>query len=87
MTAVYITKYALTAGPFKVDADISHGGSMASYKVEGSYPQHAHGKDFWLTPEDALRDCERRRRDKLRSIAKQAQRLADLEFIIEVAKQ
>lgn len=82
MTAVYVTKYALTEGPFKVDAEISHSGSMASYRIGNSYLQTAHGKDFWLTREEALADCERRRTNKLASIEKQKVKLQKLQFTI-----
>ncbi|WP_318370468.1 hypothetical protein [Enterobacter sp.] len=60
-TDVIVTKYALSEGPFKVSAELSFGGTMASYRIGNSYTQTAHGKDFWLTEEEALADCERRR--------------------------
>lgn len=82
MTTIYVTKYALTAGPFKVDAEISYEGSMASYRIGNGYTQHAHGKDFWLTPEEALEDCERRRQAKLKSIGKQKAKIEKMQFII-----
>lgn len=81
-TEVFITKYALTSSPFRVMADISFGGSMASYRVGSSYTQHAHGKDFWLTKEEALADCERRREAKLKSIEKQKKKLESMTFTI-----
>lgn len=83
MTAVYVTKYALTEGPFKVEAEIKHSGSMASYRIGNSYLQTAHGKDFWLTREEALADCERRRTNKLASIEKQKVKLQKLQFTID----
>ncbi|HDC4367519.1 TPA: hypothetical protein O8L32_000557 [Enterobacter cloacae] len=81
-TTIYVTKYALTEGPFKVEAEISHAGSMASFRVGNSYMQHAHGKGFWLTLEDALADCERRRQAKLKSIKKQKTKLEKMQFTI-----
>lgn len=83
MTTIYVTKYALTEGPFKVDAEISHSGSMASFRVGNSYMRHVHGKDFWLTREEALADCERRRTNKLASIEKQKVKLQKLQFTID----
>lgn len=85
MTKAFVTKYALTDGPFVVDADISHGGSMASYKVNG-YRKHAHSKDFWLSEEDALADCERRRLAKIKSIEKQRKKLEEMKFSISELK-
>lgn len=82
MTTVYVTKYALTEGPFKVEAEISFAGSMASYRIGNSCMQTAHGKDFWLTPEEALADCDRRRQAKLKSIEKQKSKLEKMQFTI-----
>ncbi|MCU6682162.1 hypothetical protein M8320_09120 [Leclercia sp. H6W5] len=81
-TKVIVTKYALTEGPFKVIAEISHGGSMASYRIGNSYLQSAHGKDFWLTEEEAIADCERRRVAKIKSIEKQKKKLENMTFTI-----
>lgn len=83
MTVIYVTKYALTEGPFKVEnAEIIKDG-FATYKIGDSCTQYAHGKDFWLTPEKALADCERRRQVKLKSIEKQKLKLENLEFEID----
>lgn len=84
MTLVYVTKYALTEGPFKVDAEISFDGSMASYRVGNSYyTKTAHGKDFWLTEGEAIADCERRRVAKIKSIDKQRDKLDKMTFVIK----
>ncbi len=83
MTTVYVTKYALTSGPFSVDAEVSDTGSMAYYRL-GGYPQYAHGKDFHLTQENALADCERRRKAKIASIEKQKVKLEKMTFTIQV---
>ena len=82
-TEVFVTKYALSEGPFKVMAEISFGGSMASYRIGNSYGQTAHGKDFWLTEDEALADCERRRVAKIKSIEKQKQKLEQMTFTIQ----
>lgn len=80
MTTVFITKYALTDGPYEVDAEVLCGGSMAHWRPEGSFPMNAHGKEFWLTKEEALADCERRRKAKLASIDKQRAKIEKMEF-------
>ncbi|AXQ70233.1 hypothetical protein ACDF60_004490 [Salmonella enterica] len=82
MTTIYVTKYALSDGPFKVEAELSFGGTMASYRLGNSYTQTAHGKDFWLTEAEALADCERRRRAKLALIEKQRKKLESMQFTI-----
>lgn len=83
MTVIYVTKYALTEGPFKVeDAELVKS-DFATYKAGGSYTHYAHGKDFWLTPEEALADCERRRQAKIKSIEKQKLKLENIEFEID----
>ncbi len=81
MTTIYVTKYALTSGPFMVEAEVKNNGSMATWR-EGGYPQYGHGKDFWLTPEEAIADCERRREAKLNSIEKQKTKLEKMQFTI-----
>lgn len=81
MTTIYVTKYALTTGPFKVEAELKYAGTMASWRQNG-YPQSAQGKDFWLTPEEAIADCERRRVAKIKSCEKQVQKLKGMTFSI-----
>ncbi|MEH5098952.1 hypothetical protein PO486_13790 [Atlantibacter hermannii] len=84
MTTVYVTKYALTSGPFVVTgAELEHEGKMASWWASNGYLVCAHGKDFWLTEEDALADCERRRKEKIASIEKQKVKLEKMTFTIQ----
>ena len=85
MTKVFVTKYALSSGPFAVDAEIHHGGTMAYWR-SGGYPQAAHGKDFWLNQEEAIADCERRRLAKIKSIEKQRKKLEEMKFTIAEQK-
>lgn len=82
LTKVYVTKYALTEGPFSIDAEILYEGSMAVYAVNGCR-NHVHGKDFWLTEQEALADCDRRRQAKLKSLEKQKSKLEKMTFTIE----
>jgi hypothetical protein len=85
VTKVFVTKYALTDGPFSVEAEILYNGSMASYKVNG-YLANAHGKDFWLSEGEAIADCERRRLAKIKSIEKQRKKLEEMKFSISELK-
>lgn len=82
---VFITKYALTSGPFRVMANMPFGGSVAKYRIGSSCVQYAYGKDFWLTEEEALADCERRRQSKIKSIEKQKKKLESMTFTIAEA--
>ncbi|WP_446027837.1 hypothetical protein [Lelliottia amnigena] len=85
-TEVFVTKYALSEGPFKVEAELKYNGTFALWREKG-YPQSVSGKDFWLTEEEALADCERRRLAKIKSIEKQKQKLESMTFTIaEAAK-
>lgn len=79
MTKIYVTKYALTAGPFSVDAELT---GKSAFWYDNSYQQSAYGKDWWLTEDEALADCERRRSEKLASIEKQKKRLTAMTFTI-----
>ncbi|WP_142501298.1 hypothetical protein [Klebsiella sp. 2680] len=85
MTKVFVTKYALTKGPFAVEADVSFNGAMASWKING-YQQTAHGNDFWMTEDEAIADCERRRLARLESIDKQRKKLEEMKFTIAEQK-
>lgn len=87
MTKIYVTKDALTSGPLEVDAELKESvacGQYATWTHPGSnWFQSAHGKEFWLTPEEAIADCERRRDDKLRSLEKQKKKLEKLTFTFD----
>ena len=80
MTKIYVTKYALTVGMFSVNADISPSKKSAFWTDTNGYKCSAYGKDFWLTPEEAIVDCERRRATKLKSLEKTKQKIENLNF-------
>lgn len=82
MTTIYVTKYALSDGPFKAEAEVREDGKSATWKDDKGYRWFMYGKDFWLTREEALADCERRRTNKLASIEKQKVKLQKLQFTI-----
>ncbi|HHT0205137.1 TPA: hypothetical protein ACTW2S_000401 [Raoultella planticola] len=79
MVKIYVTKYALSSGPFAIDAELK--GESAFWYVNG-YQQSAYGKNWWLTEDEALEDCERRRSEKLASIEKQKKKLTAMTFTI-----
>ncbi|MCD9997633.1 hypothetical protein LVT46_04865 [Klebsiella quasipneumoniae subsp. similipneumoniae] len=79
MTKIYVTKYALTSGPFTVGAEVT-GGSAFWY--DNGYQQSVHRKEWWPTEDEAMADCERRRTEKLASIEKQKKKLTAMTFTI-----
>ncbi|USB65914.1 hypothetical protein [Klebsiella pneumoniae] len=84
MTKVYITKYALTDGPFAIEGEINDG--VVTCGPKGYQQQFAHGMDWWLTEDEALADCERRRHAKLKSIEKKRKKLEKMKFTIAEPK-
>ncbi|MBH3279174.1 hypothetical protein I5N59_00180 [Serratia marcescens] len=84
LTKIFVTKYALTSGPRAVMAEINCEGRTAFFRENSQgISDWAHGKDFWLTEQEALADCERRRKAKLASIDKQAKKLQAMTFTIK----
>lgn len=77
---VYITKFALTQGILAVDAEINQGESMATYRPAGSFAIHAHGPDWWETPDEARRRAEVVRDKKVAALRKQIETLEALRF-------
>lgn len=82
-TLIYVTRYALTEGPFCIHAEILNGGTMAYYNRPGGNSCYVHGNDFWLTEKEAIADCDRRREAKIKSIEKQKAKLEKMKFSIE----
>ena len=80
MTKIYVTKYALTSGVFSIDAEIKPGGKSATFRDEMNHRWFVYGKEFWLTPEEAIADCEYRRKSKLLSLEKQKHKIENLNF-------
>lgn len=82
MTKIYVTKYALTDGPWTAEAEVSKDGKSAHWKDVKGFHWFMYGKDFWLTKEEAIADCERRRKAKIASIEKQKAKLEKMTFTI-----
>lgn len=75
----YVTKYALTRGPFIASGEVA--GRYASFKDAGApFAQSLSSKDFCLSKEDAITDCERRRNEKIAYLKKQIAKLEKMEF-------
>lgn len=75
---VLITKYALTQGVFRAEAE------RVSDKMirvgEGGFNNYFYLNDWHLTWADALKDCERRREAKIKSLEKQLANLKSKSF-------
>lgn len=82
MTKIYVTKYALTSGPFIVEAEIVEP-DVAVYTVGNSYTQYAHKNEFFLNEEEATANCDRRREAKLKNIEKQKTKLEKMTFTFQ----
>ena len=75
----YVTKYALTRGPFVANGEVA--GRYASFKDAGEpFAKSLSSKDFCLSKADAITDCERRRDEKIKSLKKQIAKLEKMEF-------
>lgn len=76
---VYITKYALTQGIIKREAEKSSADDMIY--VRGGFCDHYYHKGEWHTTMDAAeRRAELMRKNKLVSMKKQAERIKKMDF-------
>jgi len=75
---IYVTKYALSSGIFEVMATVRDG--MASCRREGRYAEFFSGKSFHYTKDHAIAEAEEMRIRKLKSLDKQAKKIAALKF-------
>ena len=83
LTKVYITKYALTTGLMEADMELLNDGKHCHGKPSGyHYNTSFFGNDFHLSKEDALKDCEKRRITKIKSLEKNIEKLKVLKFKI-----
>ena len=78
----YVTKYALTTGVMAVRGKVSDTSpDMLGYIIDGwPFTSYAHGKEWHDNFDDAIADCERRRKAKLESLKKQIDKLEKMEF-------
>ena len=80
---VYITKYALTAGIFSVEAKITDGSDMISYRPdEKSFLCYAHKGEWHSCADKAIARAEEMRIAKLKSLDKQAKKVSAMVFEI-----
>ena len=78
---VWVTRYALTQGIIKTEAELCSDSTMISYKI-GGYTQYAHneGKDWHRSKESAIEGAEEMRTKKISSLKKKITKLEKLIF-------
>ncbi len=81
MKKVFITKYALSTGIIECVMDVSTETKSCHGKPDG-FPFYTgfYGTDFHLTKEEALKDCEKRKEKKIKSLEKQLLKIKKLSF-------
>lgn len=79
MTKVFITKYALTKGIYEVEVNTTRNKDRVLVS-DSYYPQYFYGNEFHLTMEEAKKDAEKRRLEKIQSLEKQIEKLKNLKF-------
>ncbi len=78
---IWVTSHALTAGIIEVpEAEIGFDDAMASWRIPNGYRMHAHGNNFHLTREAAVKRAEEMRVKKIASLKKSIAKLEKLSF-------
>ena len=78
---VYVTEYALTAGVYLTEAEISDCGRLANGKNQfGADTVHTLGKSAFFTVKEAKANFEQRKASAIRSAKKKIKKLETLEF-------
>jgi len=80
MATVWVTRWALTQGIHKVEAELSFSGLTASYKTDNWCPTIVHDKDFHLTEEAAKARANEMVARKIIATEKNLTRLKKLVF-------
>ena len=81
MQKVFITKYVFSIGIMECVMDVSTE-IKSCYGKPDAFPFYAefYGTDFHLTKEEAVKDCEKRKEKKIRSLEKQLLKIKKLSF-------
>jgi len=79
----YVTKYALTRGILKVKGEAEDG--RLSYEDRGGHNGRstAHSNEFFPTLEEARANAEERRRNRIRGLQRQIEKLKDMAIGVE----
>lgn len=78
---IWVTKYALTQGILKCEAEIKDVDDYCAVAYHGSsYPTYYH-RPFWhLTEEAAIEHAKRMKEKRIKNLQKQLQKLEKLQF-------
>ncbi len=78
---VWITKYALTSGPYECEVE-TYDDHTNMVSTIGSYALYFHGegKEWHRTKENAIERCEALRSAKIKSFEKQIEKIKSLDF-------
>jgi hypothetical protein len=78
---VFITKYAFSIGIIECVMDVRIETKSCYGKPDGfAFNSEFYGNDFHLTKEEAVKDCEKRKEKKLKSLEKQLLKIKNLSF-------
>jgi hypothetical protein len=78
---VYITKYAFSSGILECEMDVDLETKSCYGKPDGfAFAKGFYGNDFHLTKEDAIKDFNKRKEKKIRSLKKQIIKMKRLSF-------
>ncbi|MDF7650111.1 hypothetical protein F3J38_04790 [Pantoea sp. Acro-805] len=85
MIKAYITKYALTRGIYIAEGELKNDGEIFVQQRDREYnfEQFFKKKEFQLTEEEALARADKMRATQLKKLAKEYQKLSELEFVIK----
>lgn len=75
---VYVTKYSLTKGVFKLNVRVADRGMVIDDST--NYQSYYHGKDWHYSKEDAIARAEEMRKKKLISLKNQIEKIKKLDF-------
>ena len=82
MKKIYTTKHCLTDGikAYDWDGAISVGGYVFAEIKNKEFFHFKLARDAFITREEAVQDCEKRRKRKIESLQKQIARIENLNF-------
>lgn len=84
---IYVTKYALTHGIFRQEAEETETDGMACVKGSpGAMRQYFHGKDWHHTLDAAVAHAELMRAKKIASLKKAIKKLEEMTFTVKEVK-
>ena len=77
---VWITKYALTKGIFKADAELCGLDIISASWDNGTRCNNFAGEEWWNTKKQAIEKAEEMRSKKIESLKKQIKKLEEMRF-------